>query len=229
MEHKKNIGGEHIARLRGQLRNLGMPQEVQTLIDHEFGIERTEFTIPYRMPGDASLVLMELNYRPDESGRSSLDSINISYRRPIEIENFKVENISTTELDKAISAIDWSYNHFSYSLVGEAMKTRDGRERLNAVTDVLNQLDRLGDYSAKGKELARLLMYKHWTSGYYQQFVLNPDELKSRYEKSVSLKVGENKAISITDLIRQLKEQSEKIEIPRNLVRKQTKTHRHSL
>lgn len=229
MEHKKNIDGEHIARLRGQLRNLGIPQEVQALIDHEFGIERTEFTIPYRMHNDASLVLMELNYKPDESGRSSLDSINISYRRPVEIENFKVENISTTELDKAMSAINWSYNQFSYSLVGEAMKTRDGRERLNDVTDVLNQLDRLGDYSAKGKELARLLMYKHWTSVYYQQFVLNPDELKSRYEKSISVKAGESRAISITDLIRQLKEQSEKIEIPRNLVIKQTKTHRHSL
>ena len=229
MEHKKNIEGEYIARLRGQLRKLGMPSEVIALIDYKCGIERTQFTIPYKISNDTSLVLMELNYRSDESGRSSLDSINIRYRRPIEIENFKAENVSTAELDKAMFVINWSNNHFSYSIVGEAMKNKEGREKLNEVTDALNQLDRLSDYSAKGKELAQLLMYKHWTSGYYQQFVLNNDGLKSIFQKSIFVNIGESKVISITDLIRQLKEQSEKAEIPDTPTRKRTKNYSHSL
>lgn len=211
MEKKKTIeGNDHTTQLKEQLRRLGLPERLQPFIDYHHQMEISEFTIPYWIREAGSLTLIELNYTADQTGKSNLDSIDISYRPPIEIEHIQVGNISSVELDKKMANINWTYDHFTITMVDAEMENEEGRNRLNYVSDTLRDLDLFSESSDEAKKVAQLLIYKHWTSGYYHRFAAELKELKQKYECSASIKVTENNPFSISTKVEQLKEQTEK-------------------
>ncbi len=236
MEH--NITNEHSIHLKNQLRELGLPYKLHEQIDYYQQMDIREFTLPHWIPENGSLTLVELHYKPDTQNLSVLDTIDISYRPPIEIKDMMVGNINTKELDEKMGGINWTYDHFSERIVDEDMKTASGRKMLDHVSETLHQLDQLHDHKIQGdKKTAQLLMYKHWTSGYYSRFVEDLSAMKKLYEYSQSIKVA-GKDISIPNIVEQLKEQHKnsvqqksyvKKELPHQTVRRQTRKRGQSL
>ncbi|OJW80297.1 MAG: hypothetical protein BGO69_05565 [Bacteroidetes bacterium 46-16] len=235
---ENNITNEHSMHLKDQLRQLGLPYKLHEQIDYYQQMDILEFTLPHWIPENGSLTLIELHYKPDTQNLSVLDTIDISYRPPIEIKDRTVGDINTKELDEKMASINWTYDHFSERIVDEDMKTASGRKMLDHVSETLHQLDQLHDNKIHGdKETAQLLMYKHWTSGYYSRFVEDLSAMKKLYEYSRSIKVdGQN--ISIQNIIEQLKEQYKisvqqklpvKRELPDKTIGRQTRKRGQSL
>lgn len=141
--------GEHALQLKQQLQELALPQ-LQEFIDYYERMDIRQFTLPHWIDEKDSLTLVELHYVTGESNKSILDSIDISYRPPIEIEDKQVGSINTKELDQRMSTINWSYDHFSESVVEAEMKTEEGRKRLDHVSETLHRLDQLNDNKLQG-------------------------------------------------------------------------------
>lgn len=231
-------GDEHTAQLKEQLQRLGLPERLQSFIDYHHHMKINEFTIPHWIREEGSLTLIELNYTADQTGKTNLDSIDISYRPPIEIDHIKVGDISSTELDKKMGKINWTRDHFATTTVDEEMETKEGRKLLGFVSNTLNDLDRLSASSEQAEKVAQLLIYKHWTSGYYHRFAAELKELKQKYECTASIKVREGNDISVSAKVEQLKDQSKKAmqithsgknEISDNPTKKQTRKRGQSL
>lgn len=203
-------GNKHIVQLKNQMERLGLPERLHQFIDYHYEMRISEFTIPHWIHKEGSLTQIELNYTADQAGQSNLDSIDISYRRPIEIEDIKAAGISSVELDERMANINWTYDHFTISMVNEEMKTEKGRNGLNYINDTLRDFDLFTESSAQAEKTAKLLIYKHWISGYYHRFATELEELKQKYECSRSVKIVDDSAISIASIIEQLKEQSRK-------------------
>lgn len=198
----------HIAHLKDQLQKFGLPEPLVSLIDYHYRVKISEFTIPYWLEEAGSLTLIELNYATNKTGQCNLDSIDFSYRPPIDIKEASSGDANTIDLDRKMASINWTYDHFLITIVEAEMETEEGRKRLDDISDTLNQLDGLYESSPQGKSIAQLLMYKHWVKGYYHKFVSDLTDLKRRYEYSCSVRLGEDTAISFPKMIEQLKEQS---------------------
>lgn len=232
MENKA-INSEHNLQLKKQLQELGLP-DLQEYIDYYEFVGYQKFTLPHWIEEEGALTLIELNYIPNTDNRSVLDSIDITYRPPIEIEDKQIGDINTKALDERMGKIDWRYDPFSDGVVEEEMKTEAGCNHQYYISETLRQLDQLSDNKLQGdKKIAQLLMYKNWTRGYYSQFVPGLPALRKKYEYTYSAKVEGNN-ISISKGIEELKARhhnslQQKHLVEKGFAKKHTRRRGHSL
>ena len=203
--------GNQVVELKDQLKRMGFPERLGSLIDHHIRKAIAEFTIPYWIQEQGALTLVELNYQADHDNRNYLDSIDISYRRPIEIAPMEAGNISSTELDEKMGKIFWAFDQFT--MAGVEQETEEERKWLAFVSDTLKDLDAFASSSQEAKRMAELLQYKHWTTGYYYQFAREANEangFKEIYERLRSIRPADDPTISVWSVINELKDQSKK-------------------
>lgn len=199
------MDGKNLEYLKGQLQALGFPLRVAEEVEYYMKANKEPFHIYYSNQINEDASMYDLHFIKSPNNTYQLKEYELTCKH-VDIPNLNIQGINTKELNAKLNEVSGLYDKF----YGEDIENTMSRQEYQQATDFINATN--SDLYTlvgveEGKDVAKLLMYKHLPETEYEKFFKDYQEMQKLHEHKHVFPVDDDKALTAMEAYEFLKAQ----------------------
>ena len=184
---------KNIEYLSEQMKQLGFPSRLVEDLSQHVGMDNESFSLYYSDKMNEDYLMYELLFRRHNNSYE-FNQYELSLKHII-IPPITVEGIDAIELDRKLSKVDGLYDKFLQEDI--QMTKQEYDDNINLITTTNSTLHQLAE-TDKGKEVAKILMYKYFPESEYEKFFSDYYQMQKLYEHKLAFPAQGDEAFAIS-------------------------------
>ncbi|SDW13471.1 hypothetical protein SAMN05444410_101314 [Hydrobacter penzbergensis] len=200
---------KNLEYLKGQLKALGFPLRVAEELGYYMKANKEALHIYYSNQINEDDLMYDLHFIKSSNNTYQLKQYELTYKH-VDIPDRNMQGINTKDLDAKLNEVSSLYDKFYGGDIENTMSRQEYEQATDFIKATNSDLYTLANIE-EGKDVAKLLMYKHLPESEYEKFFQDHQEMQKLNEHKHVFPVDDNEALTAMEAYEFLKSEKNQV------------------
>jgi hypothetical protein len=200
---------KNLEYLKGQLQALGFPLRVAEELGYYMKGNKEALHIYYSNQINEDDLMYDVHFIKSSNNTYQLKEYELTCKH-VDIPDLNIQGINIKELDAKLNEVSGLYEKFYGEDIENPMSREEYEQAIDFIKATNSDLYSLVGVE-EGKDVAKLLMYKHLPESEYEKFFQDYQEMQMRHELKHVFTVNDNKALTAMEAYQFLKADTDNV------------------